>query len=91
MLRDDTVDLHPLYAKLCVSWGRPARILLLWSRESMCCAHAHAVWSCHGAVCRCVGWYHSHPHFAAHPSIIDIKNQVNQQHQYRWAVHAALT
>lgn len=34
-------------------------------------------------MCRCIGWYHSHPHFAAHPSIIDIKNQVNQQHQYR--------
>lgn len=44
-----------------------------------------------GSVCRCVGWYHSHPHFAAHPSIIDIKNQVNQQHQYRWAIRAPLT
>jgi hypothetical protein len=30
-----------------------------------------------------VGWYHSHPHFAAHPSIIDIHNQVTQQHQFR--------
>lgn len=30
-----------------------------------------------------MGWYHSHPHFAAHPSIIDIKNQVAQQFQYR--------
>ena len=47
--------------------------------------------SSHGSVCRCVGWYHSHPHFAAHPSIIDIKNQVNQQHQYRWAILASLT
>ena len=32
---------------------------------------------------RCVGWYHSHPHFEAQPSIIDIKNQVLQQHQAR--------
>ena len=38
------------------------------------------------AVCadaRCVGWYHSHPHFEAQPSIIDIKNQVLQQRQAR--------
>lgn len=32
---------------------------------------------------RCVGWYHSHPHFPAQPSIIDIKNQVVQQQQFR--------
>jgi hypothetical protein len=30
-----------------------------------------------------VGWYHSHPHFEAQPSIIDIKNQVLQQQQAR--------
>ena len=37
------------------------------------------VWSFytgHVAVRRCVGWYHSHPQFATHPSIIDIHNQV---------------
>ncbi len=30
-----------------------------------------------------MGWYHSHPTFPAQPSIIDIKNQVAQQRQYR--------
>ena len=42
-------------------------------------------------MCRCIGWYHSHPHFAAHPSIIDIKNQVNQQHQYRLHIYSTRT
>ncbi|CAL8469922.1 g9464 [Coccomyxa elongata] len=42
-----------------------------------------AVESLSNAKLKCVGWYHSHPHFAAHPSIIDIKNQVAQQFQYR--------
>ena len=87
----DAVDLDPSHIKLCVSWRIAARMALPSSREGMRCAHAHSVWSSHGSVCRCVGWYHSHPHFAAHPSIIDIKNQVNQQHQYRWAIHAPLT
>ena len=32
---------------------------------------------------RCVGWYHSHPHFEAQPCIIDIRNQVMQQRQAR--------
>ncbi|KAK9843826.1 hypothetical protein WJX81_007876 [Elliptochloris bilobata] len=32
---------------------------------------------------QCVGWYHSHPQFATHPSIIDIHNQVTQQHAHR--------
>jgi len=32
---------------------------------------------------RCVGWYHSHPQFATHPSLIDIHNQVTQQHAHR--------
>ncbi|KAK9809210.1 hypothetical protein WJX72_011487 [[Myrmecia] bisecta] len=32
---------------------------------------------------RCVGWYHSHPTFQTLPSIIDIHNQVTQQHAHR--------
>ena len=32
---------------------------------------------------RVVGWYHSHPTFAAVPSTIDIYNQVLQQHAHR--------
>lgn len=32
---------------------------------------------------RVVGWYHSHPTFPTQPSIIDIYNQVLQQHAHR--------
>ncbi|KAK9865967.1 hypothetical protein WJX84_011457 [Apatococcus fuscideae] len=32
---------------------------------------------------RCVGWYHSHPHFETLPSLVDIGNQVAQQHAHR--------
>lgn len=31
----------------------------------------------------CVGWYHSHPHFATMPSLIDVFNQVMQQQAHR--------
>ncbi len=33
--------------------------------------------------CRVVGWYHSHPSFAALPSMIDIDNQRRQQIAHR--------
>lgn len=32
---------------------------------------------------RCVGWYHSHPHAATHPSTSDIIRQIAQQRQHR--------
>ena len=36
-----------------------------------------------GALCRCVGWYHSHPHAVAHPSTSDITTQMAHQKQSR--------
>eukprot|EP00884_Botryococcus_braunii_P019406 jgi/Botrbrau1/6149/Bobra.331_2s0039.1 len=36
---------------------------------------------------RVVGWYHSHPQFPAMPSLIDLYNQVNQQHAHRSTEH----
>lgn len=36
--------------------------------------------------CRCIGWYHSHPSFAAMPSVIDIANQARQQIAHRCAL-----
>lgn len=47
----------------------------------------------HECAPRCVGWYHSHPSFAAVPSVIDIANQARQQiaHRCVWAdVHLRL-
>ncbi|KAK9818670.1 hypothetical protein WJX74_002471 [Apatococcus lobatus] len=32
---------------------------------------------------RCMGWYHSHPRFETLPSLVDIGNQVAQQHAHR--------
>jgi hypothetical protein len=41
----------------------------------------------HECAPRCIGWYHSHPSFAAVPSVIDIANQARQQiaHRCVWA------
>lgn len=58
------------WALLCVLRWPPVH--LLW----------HAVFC---DWCRCVGWYHSHPHAATHPSTADILEQIAQQKRHRIA------
>ena len=77
--RSIAADLCQL-AGLCLS-----RRAGLQSRYRPCC-----VSGCRAPCVRCrvVGWYHSHPSFAALPSMIDIDNQRRQQVARRTAAGA---